>query len=58
MDIPRVTAQFRVLAIKLWVTIEEIAHLVGHGSMIVTERVYRNELRPVITRERAPSTSS
>jgi hypothetical protein len=35
-----------------------IAHLVGHGSMIVTKRVYRNELRPVITRERAPSTSS
>jgi hypothetical protein len=37
-------------AINLWVTIEEIAHLVGHGSMIVTARVYRNELRPVITR--------
>jgi hypothetical protein len=32
------------------VTIEEIAHLVGHGSTSVTERVYRKELRPVITR--------
>jgi Phage integrase family len=32
------------------VTIEEIAHFVGHGSTSVTERVYRKELRPVITR--------
>jgi site-specific recombinase XerD len=32
------------------VTIAEIAHLVGHGSTSVTERVYRKELRPVITR--------
>ena len=40
------------------VTIEEIAHLVGHGRTSVTERVYRKELRPVITRGRAPSTSS
>jgi site-specific recombinase XerD len=32
------------------VTIEEIAHLVGYGSTSVTERVYRKELRPVITR--------
>jgi hypothetical protein len=32
------------------VTIEEIAHLVGHGRSSVTERVYRKELRPVITR--------
>ena len=40
------------------VTIEEIAHLVGHGSTSVTERVYRKELRPVITAGRAPSTSS
>jgi hypothetical protein len=31
------------------VTIEEIAHLVGHGSTSVTERVYQKELRPVIT---------
>ena len=32
------------------VTIEEIAHLVGHGSTSVTERVYRKELRLVMTR--------
>ena len=52
MDPARVTAQFRVFAIKLGaeVTIEEIAHLVGHGSTSVTERVCRKELRPVITR--------
>ena len=52
MDPARVTAQFRVFAIKLRaeVTIEETAPLVGHGSTSVTERVYRKELRPVITR--------
>ena len=52
VDPVRVTAQFRVFAIKLRgeVTIEEIAHLVGHGSTSVTERVCRKELRPVITR--------
>ena len=32
------------------VAIEDIAHLVGHGSTTVTQRVYRKELRPVITR--------
>jgi hypothetical protein len=32
------------------VPIEEIAHSVGRGSSIVTEPVYRKELRPVITR--------
>lgn len=30
--------------------IEDISHLVGHGSTRVTERVYRKELRPVLTR--------
>ena len=34
----------------LGVTIEEIADLVSHRSTSVTERVYRKELRPVITR--------
>jgi len=28
--------------------IEEISHLVGHSSTVVTETVYRHELRPVI----------
>jgi integrase len=28
--------------------IEEISHLVGHSSTVVTETVYRRELRPVI----------
>ena len=30
--------------------IEDISHLVGHSSTVVTERVYRKELRPVLTR--------
>ena len=29
--------------------IEDIAHLVGHASTNVTEKVYRKELRPVLT---------
>ena len=32
------------------VAIEDIAHLVGHASTNVTEKVYRKELRPVLTR--------
>ena len=32
------------------VPIEHISHLVGHSSTAVTEKVYRNELRPVLTR--------
>ena len=31
------------------VTIEEIARLVGHRGTVVTEAVYRKQLRPVIT---------
>jgi hypothetical protein len=50
MDSARATAQFPVPVLKPGVTIEEITRLVGHGSVSVTERVYRKELRPVITR--------
>ena len=32
------------------VPIEDISHLVGHASTSVTEKVYRKELRPVLTR--------
>jgi integrase len=32
------------------VPLEHISRLVGHGSTVVTERVYRKELRPVLTR--------
>jgi hypothetical protein len=32
------------------VSIEEISRLVGHASTVVTEKVYRKELRPVLTR--------
>jgi integrase len=35
------------------VPIEEISHLVGHSSTVVTEKVYRKELRPVLTRRSA-----
>ena len=31
-------------------SIEEIAHLVGHANTCVTESAYRTELRPVLTR--------
>jgi integrase len=30
--------------------IEDISHLVGHSSTSVTEKVYRKELRPVLSR--------
>lgn len=32
------------------VAIEDIAHLVGHANTRTTEKVYRKELRPVLTR--------
>lgn len=32
------------------VSIEDISHLVGHASTVVTQKVYRKELRPVLTR--------
>ncbi|MCW2803087.1 MAG: hypothetical protein JWN06_1304 [Propionibacteriaceae bacterium] len=30
--------------------IEQISHLVGHASTVVTERVYRRELRPLLSK--------
>ena len=32
------------------VAVEEIARLVGHASSMVSETVYRDQLRPVITK--------
>jgi integrase len=32
------------------VPLEDISRLVGHGSTVITETVYRKELRPVLTR--------
>ena len=49
MDAPRVAAQFVSLLSSSGVLIEEIAHLVGHASTNVTEKVYRKELRPVLS---------
>jgi integrase len=31
------------------VSIEEIADLVGHKTTVVTQKVYRHQLKPVIT---------
>lgn len=50
MDPAGVTPQFRVLALKHWMTLGGIANLVGHGSTSVTKRMHRKELRPVLTR--------
>ena len=47
MDAPRVAAQFVSLLSSSGVPIENIAHLVGHASTSVTEKVYRKELRPL-----------
>jgi integrase len=33
--------------------IEQISHLVGHASTVVTERVYRRELRPLLSQRDA-----
>jgi len=41
---------FVSLLSSLGMPIEEISHLVGHTSTVVTERIYRRELRPVLTR--------
>jgi len=30
--------------------IEDISHLVGHSSTNVTEKVYRKEMRPILTK--------
>lgn len=45
----RVAAQFCLLS-SSGVPIEDSAHLVGHASTSVTEKVYRQELRPVLSR--------
>jgi len=39
---------FVSLLSEMGMPIEEISHLVGHSSTVVTETVYRHELRPVI----------
>jgi integrase len=51
VDAPRVAAQFRLAALQFpGVPIEDIAHLAGHASTSVTEKVYRKELRPMLSR--------
>ena len=44
MDTAR-AADLRVAAARSGVSIEDISHLVGHSSTVVTEKVYRKELR-------------
>jgi len=41
---------FVSLLSSVGVSIEDISYLVGHGSTVVTQKVYRQELRPVLTR--------
>jgi len=50
VDAPRVAAQFLSLLSSSGVPIEDIAHLVGYASTSVTEKVYRKELRPMLSR--------
>src|SRR5215213_11763622 len=47
---PRELRHSFVSLLSSGVAIEDIAHLVGHASTNVTEKVYRMELRPVLTR--------
>ena len=48
---PRELRHSFVSLLSSWgVPIEDIAHLVGHASTSVTEKVYRKELRPVLSR--------
>jgi integrase len=49
-DTPRITAQFRRPALQLRCAVVDIAHLVGHSSTNVTEKIYRKEQRPVLSR--------
>ena len=49
MDAPRAAALVVSLLSDAGVPVEDIARLVGHGSTIVTETVYRKQLRPVLT---------
>jgi hypothetical protein len=44
-----VLASCRTLAHTGLVSIEQIADLVGHRTTIVTQRVYRHQLKPVIS---------
>jgi site-specific recombinase XerD len=39
---------FVPIASALGLTLEQIADLVGHAGTIVTEKVYRHQLRPVL----------
>jgi hypothetical protein len=47
-DAARVTALFRLGAVRRRHPVEQIAQLVGHSSTTVTELVYWHQLRPVI----------
>ena len=50
MDARELRHSFVSLLSSSGVPIEDIAHLVGHASTSVTEKVYRKELRPVLSR--------
>jgi integrase len=48
VDPARTTAQLRSLLSDSGVPLEEISGLVGHKSTVVTELVYRKQIRPVL----------
>lgn len=47
----RDAAQFRLAAVGPGVPIEDISRLVGHRNTIVTETVYRKQIRPVLMQD-------
>jgi hypothetical protein len=48
MGTPGAAAQFRVPVVRSKVPVESISRPVGHRSTMVTETIYRKQLRPVI----------
>jgi hypothetical protein len=48
VDAAGTSPQLRLVVVLFGMRIEDIAHLVGHASTAVTEKVYRKELRPVL----------
>src|SRR5262249_57398400 len=49
LDPSGAAAHVRVAVVRYGMGIEEISRLVGHSSTLVTQTVYRHELRPVVT---------
>lgn len=50
LDTTRATAQLCVAHVGARMSLEELSRLVGHDRTRVTEAVYRQELRPMLTK--------